>query len=89
MSYVIRTARCAYSNIAIGSATGKERTILGNAGSTEQYAGGSRIRAGADGATSPMAASTEPTTDFARSRIITSSGGVTSLHPRERVWSSL
>ena len=89
MAYNLRTQRVAYDNISIANATGRERTIIGTSLSTEVYGGGSRIRSGADGATSPQAASTEPTTDYARSRIITSSGGVTTLHPRERVWSSL
>ena len=35
MSYYIRGTRVAYDNIAGGSATGKERTIMGNAGTTQ------------------------------------------------------
>ena len=35
MAYYIRRKQVAYDNIAVGSATGKERTILGNAGSSE------------------------------------------------------
>ena len=79
MSYVQRTARLAYDNIAVGAATGKERTILGNAGSTEKFSGGSNV----------SIASTEPTSDYARNRMIASSGaGVTTLHPRENISST-
>jgi hypothetical protein len=79
MSYNIRGHRVAYSNIADGSATGKERTISGNGGTTEKYSGGERLK------TSEGGVSTEPTSDFARDRIKSSEGGVTSLWPRENL----
>lgn len=81
MSYTLRTARVAYDNIAVASATGKERTISGSAGSTERPSGGSLIIT-ADGHTSAPESSSEPTSN-ARNRLITSTGGVTTLPPRE------
>ena len=82
MSYTLRTARVAYDNLAVGGAAGRERTILGATPSTEKFGGGSNIKR-VDGGTSAMEASSEPTTANARDRILSSSGGVTTLHPRE------
>lgn len=82
MSYNLRTTRVAMDNISVGNATGRERTTLSGAPAAEKYAGGSNILT-SDGQTSAPGSSTEPTTDFARNRIITMSGGVTSQDPRE------
>lgn len=77
MSYVLRSARVAYDNVAIGSATGRERTILASAPSTENHGGGSNV----------AIASSEPSTDndYARDRIITNAAGTgkTTLCPKE------
>ena len=40
MAVTHRDRRTAYDNIAAGSATGKERTVLGDGGVTELYGGG-------------------------------------------------
>jgi hypothetical protein len=40
MTVTHRSRRTAYDNIAAGSATGKERTVRGDAGVTELYGGG-------------------------------------------------
>jgi hypothetical protein len=79
MSYILRSARVAYDNIAYASATGKEKTILGSSNSVTTPKFNEKLR------TSEGGVSTEPTTatDAARDRIITGSGGVTTLAPRE------
>lgn len=84
MSYKIRGARVAFDNIAVGSTAGRENPAVGSAGSTEKYSGGSNIIT-ANGETSKPASSTEPTSDYARDRIITSSGGVTTQYVNETI----
>ena len=59
MSYSIRGKTVAYDNIAVGSATGKERTISGTTGIAEVYPGGlgdTTLGAGAAKAYSNIAA---------------------------------
>lgn len=77
MAYTIRGRRVAYDNIiSTAKNIGKERTILGNAGSTEKYGAGGNVSIG----------STEPTSDStpAREHMIPVSGtGKTTLWPAE------
>ena len=76
MSYILRSARVAYSNIAVGSATGRERTILAATPSTEDMGGRSNVAIG----------SSEPTTitDNTRDRMLNvAQTGRTTLMPRE------
>lgn len=40
MSYSVRGKTCGYDNIAVGEATGKERTITGDTGLAEIYPSG-------------------------------------------------
>ena len=42
--WTLRNRLTAYDNIAVGSATGKERTIAGNAGSSEVLGGTENLR---------------------------------------------
>ena len=74
MSYTLRTRRVAYDNIAVGSATGRENPAVGLAGSTEQNMNGEHF-----GIASSMS------TDKAVNRIITTTGGVTTLEPLETI----
>lgn len=52
MSFVLRGRTAAYDNIAVGSATGRERTILGQTPSTEGMNGGTGSSTDAAGDTS-------------------------------------
>lgn len=77
MSFTLRSQRVAYDNIVNGNdaataTAGKERTILGNAGSTERTGGKDLMSVGA-----------ARSTDKALNRIITSAGGKTTLEPQE------
>jgi hypothetical protein len=88
--YAIRTARVAYSNIAVGAPTGPENTILGGTRIIEKVGGGSNVSVGS---TEPVCSSGAPTTASStavagRERILSSSGGRTTLHPRECVKST-
>ncbi len=74
MSYTLRTQRVAYDNIAIGSATGRENPVVGSAGSTEKNSGGELFSVAGN-----------HSTDKANNRIITSTGGVTTLDPQETI----
>jgi hypothetical protein len=40
MAYTIRGKACGYSNVAVGSATGRERLIAGAAATSEKHGGG-------------------------------------------------
>ena len=76
MSYIMRSARVAYSNIAIASAAGPENPAVASPRTTEDHGGGSNT----------LVASSQPTTDTDNSanRLIGASGtGKTTLDPRE------
>lgn len=78
MAHIMRARRVAYDNIAVGSATGPERTY-GDTRTTEGYYE-RLINAAGTGV------STEPTTvnDATRERMLTeTAGAVTTLGPRE------
>lgn len=55
MSYTLRSRRVSFDNIANGSVSGKERTILGNAGSTEAYRGNELVFSSSGNATTDIA----------------------------------
>ena len=89
MSYLLRSRRVAYDNIATTGAgggtgvTGVERTILGQTASTP--ASRDRIMRAHTSPSTAMASSTEPTST-ARDRIITAgSSGVTSANVLESI----
>ncbi len=56
MSFTIRGRVCAYDNISVGNATGRERTILGQTPSTEGMNGGTGGSTDPAGATSGTSA---------------------------------
>lgn len=56
MAFLLRGRRVAFDNIAVGSATGRERTILGQAPSTECMLGGTGSSTDPGGATSSAGA---------------------------------
>ena len=83
MAYYQRTVRLAYDNIAVGAATGRERTIIGTSLSSPLPTGGERW------ITSSAGVSTH-TTATALNRIITEgSSGVTTLSPAENIVSTI
>ena len=45
-AYRIRGKGCAYDNLAVGSATGRERIISGQAATSEKYGAGSNLANG-------------------------------------------
>lgn len=55
MSYTLRSRTVARDNISVGNATGKERTILGNAGSTQAYRGLEQLISSSGGASTDVA----------------------------------
>lgn len=46
MTYVIRGKGCAYDNLAVGTATGRERLISGQAATSEKYGAGTNLANG-------------------------------------------
>jgi hypothetical protein len=82
MSYILRRQRVAYDNIAIGSAMTRPNIVAAVDPPNElPFANNIKL---ADGETSHMDCSTEPSSVTMNS-IITQAGGRTTLDPQERM----